>query len=435
MKGDSMTNRVFRVKTGDSRARIELKPEEIKLLEELFIHRSLEGRLIHDYYQSSKGLAKNPSHVSTRLTKMVDARLLIRMVDDDDSLMKVNRFHYHYKIGRRGLEVLAQTGFIRKEDIERYYFQIIRLKIPKIHKLATSVIAHQVRVMGMNEGFTEYEHYRGIDDVQEINYKLDQGSIVPDWIFYRGSRWVYLELDTGTENVKKIESKMERYVDLAKKYPTRMISVVFSVADSSLGYSTFYFDSRSKRVATIKGSAPPVHEWPDNLHFYSVCSEDTAPLVLRLLKGIQPVTRSSRQLFIDDWLEHMNQWGRRLTVVENCPSNPKSPRLAWDYIINFESMDATFKVGIIYGEQGSVETYQLMKSFEYRRIHEGEAFGLDYLIVVYPDEEQVHTDVIGETLEYVAFNSLSILKKKDKDKHAHFMKMVSPFKKEGGLFE
>ncbi len=375
-----------------SKGRVDLKPEELVFFEELLIHRVMTANAVHDFFQATSSHTRSPSAISNRLKRFLDTGLLIRL-QEDISPSGYSIYRYYYKLAKRGLRVLEQVGKLTSEEVERLHLQINKLQIPKRHNIGTSTLANNILLEGMKIGFTNFTHSRGVDG-KGFNQK-ERGAIksyelvIPDWLFSNYNCTICMEVDTGFQQRRVIESKIARYMKYADsvKESEEEVVLLFSIMDSSLGLSAADVEDRSKRVASLKSCVPPTEVWPSNLSIYVVSSERTVDIVLRLLMGEEPYPADIRSSVILDWYNTLEEYKPiKMVEVEN------DGRLS-EMIVSVMRKGRREKVAILWGEEGSVRTYQQIKTlFDYSQKYKN----INAIIVLYQTRGQDEFDVFGK---------------------------------------
>lgn len=396
-----------------NRKRIELQLVEIDLLKELCIHRIMQAKEIHYFYLNVSMVPKHHDSITRRLRKMVSAGILLRM-QENVSHTGAKVIKTYYKLGRKGLNVLVQIGFLTMEKAEQLSSQILPLKIPKPHNRAASSIANQVRVNWIQDifrVFLEFHHYRGSED-EVLKNRSDSGIVIPDWVFTVERNKVFLEVDSGTQTLKVIDSKMKRYIKVAKELEEDVM-VVFSVMDESVHPEQLA--DRSKRIASLKENMPPCQHWPDNLSVYVITAERTTDLIIRLLCKGETSDKEYREYAVDEWLEDWkdkvsNEY--KITNLERKKVYPASyiETLEADRIIHLKGTGSNKIIALLYAEEGSVRTYQLIRANHHRTNDVRGIKCLDELIVIYSESDFRNNDVFHMFWDKAWFTYLDSIK-------------------------
>ena len=428
---------------------VVLKPEELDLLQELLHHRVMLSRTVHDFIQTRTKNGRHANGISNRLRRLVDAGVLNRL-KENVSATRAPVYRYYYKLAKRGLLILVDEGKLTLEEAEKFYNQIKSRRIPKIHNLATSILVNDIYLKVLKEGIKGYSHSRGVDDTRlngEEPIPADRkGLVLPDWVFTLNKRTVCLEVDTGTETSRVVEAKVERYIKFAESIQGsgEDLAIVFSVVDPSLNLPTYRFSiDRTKRISSLKASIPPIQSWPSNLSVYVITAEKTDELLLRLLKREEPYSKDLRQLVIFEWMERLKIYKDsdiHLKEFDNGYLNELEilKELEPDGVIELTRGRRKDRLALIWGEEGSIATYQLIRAnqFKTRKGRESKS-PLDGVLAIYPNKNQLDSDIYGEPWENVWLTDFATWQKIEnrEDPFPMFMKIVSNYRKEWMPYE
>lgn len=423
---------------------MELSFEEILLLMQIQIHRIMSTSSIHELLQFMTG-GRHPNSITNRLTKMVDAGILVRVIER--SPYSGNNFkRYFYKLGVRGIRVIA-TLFYYSEEKKNNLLRITRETIPpKLHAHATSVTVNRI-LIGISEPNTlEYIHHlRGAVHPFFVGEKLDlevKGVIIPDWVFDTDKTIISIEIDTGTSRGNEIPSKIKRYIKRAHgtTQDNRKMIVVFSVLDDTLENTNY--SNRYKRVSSLKEHiahvAHVVNQIPSNLSFYVLQTTNTPTVMKGIYNDVEPVLPERRKAVIENWLIRFTQL-MNATVYKGDLDDILSPRRDkkddGDALFYLDVEGHLKRTIVIYGEGGSVDTYHRIRENAYRlhainqRLPSHEQIGL---LVVYPTKRNMLEDVIGFRPPIpVWMTSIDLweVPNHELEEGVRFLQLVSAFKK------
>lgn len=218
---------------------IWLREEELELLEQIWIHRTMQAKSVHSFYEATSKTLRNSNAISNRLTKLVNQGLLIRLTKDV-SLTRARVPRYYYRLGKFGLRLLAEHQKIQLDDVTRQDYRSFRNSpVPSVHTDAMSILANQIYLDCRYE-IPGMVHRRGVTG-KIISRSGDgklirENGVIPDWIFQVDNRLLCIEMDTGSQEYKKIINKFVRYnalheVLLKQGY---QLCVLFAVLDDSL---------------------------------------------------------------------------------------------------------------------------------------------------------------------------------------------------------
>jgi len=432
---------------------IVLKGEDILVLHQISIHSSMRSPSIHELYRmtyKTGGKERNSNWISNRLTKMVEAGLIERIEERlGNRGQAAGMKYYHYRLNRRGYEVLVSEGIIPKEKVESLLTQSKQKKIPNIHSRSASYLANMIFVELFNQDSNNhYSHVRG----SRHNYlgiaanalKTEiYGLIVPDWIFEGDDIVVAIENDTGTQRGDIILKKYRHYKKVAEFFQTigKTLIVVFAVTDITVMDLAIGHDlkgeNRHKRIGSLKDVFPLQNEWPNNLHIYVATAKRVPKLVAKFLSSQEPLEEGYKSVYVPGWFN---------LTLDRLPSNKEMVEEDLDNVMTpnrNRQLDAGFlfqlrKDGftqerhlVLWGEEGSVRSYQFIRNnarltYQYNS-NPRQAIPLK-VDVIFMDKESADEDIYGnDTYHSVYFRNVEELLKREKT--ISIQKLISPFKK------
>ncbi|MDW0115070.1 replication-relaxation family protein [Sporosarcina saromensis] len=361
--------------TKDKKGRpgIHIYKEDLELLKQIYIHRTMRAVSIHELLKVIYKGERTTKAISKRLAKLTDSGVLIQMKH-----RAINNLHiFYYKLGTRGYEVLGKLASQGTEEQYSPDISITSTTIPATHTAATSTIANRVYLSCSAKNLLKgFQHWRGSQHPLFLNRMGEESyaEIVPDWVFEYEDTIVCVEVDTGYQRRHVIADKYKRYIELSQKEETqgKKIVVVFSVVDESVDPTFTY--NRDRRIAKLKEYAPPIHEWGImnnelNIHFYAVSAFRTPPLIVEILSGFLPIKREERYKLAEDWSRKVQKvYGERIRLSQLSNDevfNPRRERFVdCECVFRMQNMNSgsekTF--AFLYGEEGSVFTYQLVRA-------------------------------------------------------------------------
>jgi len=391
---------------------IHIFPEDVLLLKQLLIHQSIRSTSIHEFFGSVEGVERNKDGVTNRLNKLSKAGI-VKM--KTERIRGGNYFVYHYRMGIRGISVLVANGDITENDCKRAYETIRKIGIPSFHAIATSIVANRIFVECMDRGLMEkVSHSKGTAH-ELFGSPLSKGQhdskgVIPDWVFYDDETVVCIEVDTGTQNGGIMTGKYKRYINYGKVLNEigKKLIVIFSVVDQTVDNKVS--DNRDKRVTSIKNYAPPFSEWSDSeelgIHFYSLSANRTPSLVGRIFTAAEPSEVSERNQYAVDWSEMATKVLRgknSITPIDNdAIFNPRrNRRVDCGLLIAIEDVETYGKrkrlLAVLYGEEGSIETHQLISANVKRisAVNDTREHAELSLLVCYIESTNAEEDVFG----------------------------------------
>lgn len=428
--------------------------DDVALMKQIFYHRTMRAVSIHELMNELQGGHKSTIAISKRLGKLTRSRLLVQIKQPT-----AGRYtHYHYKLGLRGIEVLSQVDpqfFSQIDDLKSF---VSSATVPSAHTAAASTIANWVYMACLKDAVLKgCSHSRGSshDLFKQSPAEGLLPPIVPDWIFEHRDTVVCVEVDTGSQRQQTILSKYRRYIEMAESFQekNKKLVVVFSVVDETVDVA--FSDNRQRRNAYLKELAPPVQEWGDcsdgedpGISFYVVSAKRTPPLIRELLAGFLPFTKRARYQNAKDWMkkaEHVFKEAYSFSMVENDSFfNPRRDRsMDSDLVLRMErnALDGRNRLfAVIYGEEGSVLTHQLIKTTALRlsQLERDRRSNAPELLVCYDDIENVENDAHGIEIPCrvteLAYGEWLAAQRED-SAPPQVMEVVSPFKKEWREFD
>lgn len=436
---------------------IVLKGEDLLVLHQLYIHSSMRAPSIHEIYQSTypKDVERNSKWISNRLKKLSEAGLIEQL---QERLSERGRLQslvsYHYRLDRRGYEVLIAEGLVEEDEAKKLMMYSKRKRFPTIHTRATSYLANAIFLKlldcSQTQGFTHIRGsrhiYLGVSDESVV--KEFKGLIVPDWVFERENVIVAIEVDTGSQRGEIIGKKYKRYVKVAKYYQTlgKQLVVVFAPTDSSVMEFAvgreIHKENRDKRINSLKDAFPLHVEWPDNLHFYVATAKRVPNVIVKILSGQEPAEEIDKILNTNTWFDllktHLpNDRIVQMEKLDNVLLPNRNRQLDPEFVFQLSKNGATKERHLaMFSEEGSVRSYQQIRNnamlvYKYNA-NPKETIPL-YLNAIYLDQESADEEVYGnDVYESIYFRDLATLEQLNDTggQVVHAKKLTSPFKKE-----
>ncbi|MDX1805848.1 MAG: replication-relaxation family protein [Paenisporosarcina sp.] len=385
---------------------IVLSEDDYFVMKQLCIHYSMDSKSLHALYTFIAGGERNSNSITNRLRKLVESGVLVRRKE-----LIVNRgggiFIYHYRLGRRGLDVLVQLQYITEQEANRVNDQAVRLGVPAAHTKATSKLVNNVFMSYAGNDslpIEEIVHLRGsVHPLFGGSPNIDlKGLIIPDWVVERDNIVICLEVDTVTERRTELDSKYKRYIKLAEEFKLlgKVLIVVFAVVDETVTDVPGEF--RLRRVASIKEYFPIFHEWPENIHFYSMSANRVPGLVSRVLSYREPTSPLEQTMFMNEWLELIlsHSTERQPFIKHELDSFydiNRDKRLDAEFVFSVPKGRVDRMVSALYVEEGSVRSHQLIRTNLKRNesYNERHADNPLQLLVCYGDEDLLQGNVNG----------------------------------------
>ena len=218
---------------------IWIRSEEIEVFEQIWTHRTMQAKSIHNLYQELSQTLRNSNAISNRLTKLVELDFLIR-ITKDVSVTRARVPRYYYRLGKRGLRLLAAQNRIVLDAWTRKEYQVFKHgPIPSNHTDAISILATRIYLKCRSE-IPHLNQRKGISIHPLLSTKetkiIKEEGVEPDWIFQVDNRLLCIELDTGFQEHAAIRKKFGGYVRLQQKLQKEgfQLTLLFAVLDSSI---------------------------------------------------------------------------------------------------------------------------------------------------------------------------------------------------------
>jgi hypothetical protein len=433
----SIKTDIYVIPLGPKGKRIELQKEEFILLKELLKHRTIHSSDVHEIYEYAVEIPRHPGSISRRLTNLVKAGVLHRMYENV-STTRAQVKKYYYKIGLKGLKALADRGELPPDQVETLNKQLLRLRIPKAHNIAASSLANKVWLEGMRQKIINFNHFRGSEDerlLSDFKVTSEGENVIPDWVFEKGNRTIYLEMDSGRQHIKVIEHKIERYIKYAST-TQREVTVIFSVMDGSV--NNYVSSDRTKRVSSLKESMPPTQEWPKNFSIYVLPAERTANIAVRILQEYEPLTSEYRGYVIDEWIDKWKQHERSAKITILNPTElytNTNKELYADRVVQMKKGNKSMVYGLVYAEEGSVNGYQRIRANYHRTLDISGVQLFNELLVIYRNFDTADSDIHGMNWNNTWFSNRNTWGGTEKLRYPNMLKPISIYRKEEAKFE
>ena len=281
---------------GKGRSRLEVKTSEILLLEYLERHRLLTMAQLYKYFTQFLGEEIKEYSFKNRLRRLEQFKLVrsSNFAEGFDG----ERFKC-FSIGSGGINLLIENGLLFEDYNMNQIYQRVEKK-NKLHFLYTQeVVLNFICTTKQRLLLPQYKHYSQIISYSSLapshvsydmwipkakpttmfnkgaaharaakfvnnnqQYKKSLGKwltiIRPDWIIKREfdsqgiqTKYLNIELDTGTEPLDQLEDKVWRYCILAEQDPDNKHGILFVLPDESFSKRTKYGD-RSQRRKNIR---------------------------------------------------------------------------------------------------------------------------------------------------------------------------------------
>ncbi len=387
---------------------VHLTPEELELLQHLHEFKSIHARNVHKYYEITSNGRRKGNMVTNRLAKLVASGILFQVNDKEPKREIFRPVNYAYRLGVRGIEVLANRGVFSHDDIESKKKYSYLVNIPTLHNMAINSLFMEVyRLMWeRGESFASLNVRSNRGENHELIDSISKGRelqpIIPDWIYETEQRIICLEVDSGSQTLGTIENKIARYNLLANK-SSKPITVFFSVGllNGADGESR----SRDRRVASIKETLKESIEWADGLEIIATPSNRAPKILHKLISRQSAIGRLQMKNKANQWIMHANKNSPAEFTFSISQNDLVSKKLTiedqydLDLLAEIRSPE-NMKIGVLlFMEEGSLFSYQRARANVKRivtRIYETTNASLKTsLFLIYENAEAAANDVVA----------------------------------------
>ena len=411
-----------------------------------------------DYFLSQKyGFKLNLVHIGR---KGLDILKMIGWVNEDETPRYVPKHHVDHHIAIKELVIqLAKEGmkknkFIVSKDSNHYFFNSPNItsgskssftiydksefgQSDSIESLKT-FFKPLITSCGMGEHiFSKDKTLYMVNPLKESLYVNvnNKKIVVPDAAYQLGSLYFHIEIDRGTEKIKKggedhllnktsVEGKIEKYIQLAKEHPNIHHCILFVCLDDSIPLRSDY-GMKTKRIAYIKEEIIYTQDFLDtnNLTMYLFRLGRSPFLISQLLEREQAaidfnsfflsvnndlkqnteffhfdIMISPFSVFANQYKEHLGTFDFHLSHVYLLSS--RLPGKDLKYIILPVMM-----------REGNIRDQDRLQYFT-KRAARGELGRYTFIWAIYPTNEEMESDVLRSDLSYdhLYFTNLESIK-------------------------
>lgn len=395
-----MTKTFLKLKKDSKYSGIELTLGELSLLKIVYDVKILPARSMHLSYEIRYDKQRNPSAISNRLSKLVQAGVLKRIAKPTEYK---NIFNYYYKPGNRGYWVLEQAGYLTTKQVEVSKKYRYATKIPPLHNASLSAcIVHLMATMekrGIPLNLIKSSKRGELSSHFLMNASSRQlAEIVPDWVIESEKYLICLEIDTGNQSHSVIYSKYERYrAFLIRKNTEKPVLVIFVSLDKSRKVNS----PRLRRIGELKSAFPPPEEWPQNLELFVVPSSRLSDVLIRVLSGKISIDLEMQEELCNTWavklIEQFSSFQLR-SLPKDRGEIFMNGKMNGTILMSVLSTTTWSKISLAtYVEEGSVKSHWWLRKVIERSKSMKSVNGGDNLIinVIYETSEGAEGDVLG----------------------------------------
>lgn len=387
---------------------IELKPEELDLLKIVYDLKIINTKNVHNFYLARSKTHKSKQVISNRIHKLRKAGLFFRLDDSHIASSEFRPTNFYLRISSRGLGILKDNMLISKREYDISMVTIYQIKIPQPHNEAVTNVVMDLLLHAYIQGdplhpaLVELSRGEYSKAVLDAGPKLSEGELIPDFVFETRDQLICLELDTGNQMLSVLQSKINRYIELALVL-NKPLTLIFSVGLKTM--SAVNTSTKQRRVNSIKELFPSLEALPKTLEVFVIETNRATDLIYRQIFKKYVFEERHRKGRVLEWL---------VRSMEAAPSGTvfaQSKNSAFDGMINkdvydldvpgeivFSNQEANL-VGFVYMEEGSVKSFiRARKNIERvekaNRLLTSDERPLS-VFLIYEQEDNAINDVIG----------------------------------------
>lgn len=391
---------------GMNRKGVELTQVELKMLSFLFEQNMLRGEDLYAFLTNHLSITKKSFGNKMARWRNYDVvhGQKVRVGQDGFAF-------YIYQLGKWGAEILVNEGMIPESalpiKIQNGYERKQLSHLFGTKQLVLDAVLHCEE--DKIESFNPYDK-----TYHELVNKVEPKFIVPDWVLRSEDRYVYIEVDSGSERLQVIENKVKKYIELSLKYPERNHIVLFSVIEEK---DVFFSPSeeqkqRQVRIDNMKQKLYQLHNLlQNNLSVYVLHSSRASEVIPQLLSGDKPLPVSYVDMELDTTWSILDQHNEYFAFELNSISDKDvylhdvDHSLYADRVYEVVHPLGNFKeiVLFIVLDEGNVQVYERLQYLS--TAIDGNHFKqkVHKIIGIYPDKEQRSNDVIGMLTDNVLY--------------------------------
>lgn len=384
---------------------VYLSEREMEILKYILEFSVFPAGNIHRLFNAGIENPRSKYAVSMRLGKLVKSGILVQLKTDFPKQGENRPPTYAYRIGSRGFDLLVQENLISSKEAERRKKYGPQLNMPTAHNKTVNTIFTELVELLIERGESfeslQCQYFRG-DRHKDFTYANSQtgySPVIPDWIYETKDQIVCLELDTGRQTTKIIESKFARY-KLVAQYLDKPLTVVFSVGLSTAVHND---SPKEKRIGSLKNLFSDHTEWPNKFEVFVLPSHRTCSFLYKMMKRSPASKKVFTRAGSDKWIKESTSLSLPRTSFDFCRDDILH-RLMFrdqnDFDLPGEITRAgkiTY-VGLLHMEEGSVRSYQRARANTYRIQHWNSLWAEEKsevsLVLIYKKQISVSSDVL-----------------------------------------
>lgn len=408
LEGNHMQTNIIKLQKTSKYIGIELKPEELDLLKIVYDLKIINTRNVHNFYLARSKSQKSKQVITNRIHKLRKAGLLFRLDDSHIASSEFRPTNFYLRISSRGLGILKDNMLISQSEYDISMVTIYHIKIPQPHNEAVTTVVMDlilhayIQGKPLNPVLVELSRGEYSKAVIDAGPRLTEGELIPDFVFETRNQLICLELDTGNQILSVLQSKINRYKEMALVV-NKPLTLIFSVGLKTM--NAVNTSTKQRRVSSIKELFISIEDLPKTLEVFVVETNRATELIYKQIFKKHVFEERHRKGRVLEWLVHSMEAAPSGTVFAQSKNELFETTLNKDDYdldvpgeIIFPNQEANL-VGFIYMEEGSVRSFlRARKNIErierVNRLLLAEEKPVS-VFLIYEEEEHALNDIIG----------------------------------------
>ncbi|MBU8908066.1 replication-relaxation family protein [Desertibacillus haloalkaliphilus] len=429
----------FKLSIANNRRGVWLSALEIDLIKILLNNRFLTTKQII-YFLVQCGNNFNENSIRNRLFKLES----IGFIDSYEYVLGNDGFIFkYYQVTKKCVDCLVEEGLILDSfssykaismganSITKYIEHTFSINEIVIRTLVTNRLENDDGTLGYKvESLSPHKY------VYWDNKNPSSRLIVPDWIFKKENRFVNVEVDSGSEDIKELELKVLAYIKLLDQRPNENHTVLIALMDDSIPTRSYRMN-RNKRISNIRDSLNKLDKLRrSHLEVYVVQLERAHRLVDQLLYDSDSIKYDKSYLKneIKKIVEAVSQndhfhfdfrlWGGSDEYIDKL-----NHHLSPDGIVEVVEprTGQSEKWVLLMMREGHNMSLEKLSFLHKQMVTGSYPFLVDRLLCIYETPGELSSDNIGKTFKGVLFSDYKNLDTFFEE--PKFYKSTSPFRK------
>ncbi len=408
---------------------LSVTPIEMEVLTYLYRHRTLRNQ---DMYRILKAKGSYLSKSSfenklfrTFLDKELVGRYRYRYHNSNEEGQRGPTLFNMWYLKPAGVNFLIENGYLPR-TIDPYSSARVSDLSNKEHHILVQDTVCKAFAYALDSGI-DVKHFSPWTPDYHSLFDGTNVRIRPDWCFTLKDKIINLEADMGTETLPSIRNKVEAYTDLANDFPNYRHIVLFYLADNHSVRKNLY-SHHKRRIWNIKDKLIEMEKgMPSNLEVYVIQHKHVDLFMQKLFTGVLPAEPSSFSEVADTFTQLSSEFDFPYTIthedihdfVKQLPSGAENWIGSYQ-LIHDDGLDYQNAI-ICYLEQGNVR--QLARFHYLYDLLNNKGFGrvVHNLIGVYPNNTDMHKDILDMYFDKVYITSASDLNPLEGGPHFYLM--------------